>query len=318
MDEDVTYTALNLDRDVVNPSQIRTVIKTFKENLFTQLFPYRKEVPKTLIFAKTDSHADDIIQIVREEFGEGNNFCQKITYQVEKPESVLSSFRNDYNPRIAVTVDILTPEQEQLFLDYIKNSAYYSQYYDAIYILLHTGLRISEFCGLTLKDIDLSSRTISINHQLLKRRDGSYYIEAVKTASGERILPMTDSVYCCIQRLIETRKRVKKEPVIDGYRDFIVLTKNNMPIVADHWNIRFRNILNSYNKTQDEPLPSITPHVCRHTYCTKMVQSGMNLKNLQYLMGHSDIKITLGTYTHTSIAIVQAEVEELERKGLIR
>ena len=76
MDEDVTYTTSSLDRDVVNPSQIRTVIKTFKVNLFTQLFPYRKEVPKTLIFAKTDSHADDIIQVVREEFGEGNEFCQ--------------------------------------------------------------------------------------------------------------------------------------------------------------------------------------------------------------------------------------------------
>ena len=107
MDEDLDYTASSMDRDVVNPSQIRTVIRSFKENLFTQLFPHRNEVPKTLIFAKTDSHADDIIQIVREEFGEGNAFCQKITCQADKPESVLSAFRNDYNPRIAVTVDMI-------------------------------------------------------------------------------------------------------------------------------------------------------------------------------------------------------------------
>ena len=85
MDEDLIYTTAKLDRDVVNPSQIRTVIRAFRDNLFTQLFPHRREVPKTLIFAKTDSHADDIIQIVREEFGEGNEFCQKITCQAERP-----------------------------------------------------------------------------------------------------------------------------------------------------------------------------------------------------------------------------------------
>ena len=81
MDEDLDYTPEKLDKDVVNPSQIRTIIKSFKQNLYSQLFPHRREVPKTLIFAKTDSHADDIIQIVREEFGEGNDFCQKITCQ---------------------------------------------------------------------------------------------------------------------------------------------------------------------------------------------------------------------------------------------
>ena len=107
MDEDMDYDSSIMDRDVVNPNQIRTVIRTFKENLSTQLFPHRHEVPKTLIFAKTDSHADDIIQIVREEFGEGNEFCQKITCQADHPETVLSAFRNDYYPRIAVTVDMI-------------------------------------------------------------------------------------------------------------------------------------------------------------------------------------------------------------------
>ena len=107
LDEDVDYRPNQLDRDIVNPSQIRTVVRTFKENLFTTLFPRRKEVPKTLIFAKTDSHADDIIQIIRDEFNEGNDFCRKVTYAAENPESVLSAFRNDYYPRIAVTVDMI-------------------------------------------------------------------------------------------------------------------------------------------------------------------------------------------------------------------
>ena len=133
LDEDVDYTQSQLDRAVVNPSQIRTIIRTFKENLFTNLFPNRKEVPKTLIFAKTDSHADDIIQIVREEFGEGNDFCQKITCQAEKPETVLSAFRNDYYPRIAVTVDMIAtgtdvkPIECLLFMRDVRSKNYFEQ-----------------------------------------------------------------------------------------------------------------------------------------------------------------------------------------------
>ena len=133
MDEDLTYTAATMDRDVVNPSQIRTVIRTFKECLPTLLFPHRQEVPKTLIFAKTDSHADDIIQIVREEFGEGNEFCQKITCQAERPETVLSAFRNDYYPRIAVTVDMIAtgtdvkPIECLIFMRDVRSKNYFEQ-----------------------------------------------------------------------------------------------------------------------------------------------------------------------------------------------
>ena len=133
LDEDVDYTPSQLDRDVVNPSQIRTVVRTFRDNWQTTLFPRRKEVPKTLIFAKTDSHADDIIQIVREEFGEGNEFCKKITYAAEAPESVLSSFRNDYYPRIAVTVDMIAtgtdvkPIECLIFMRDVRSKNYFEQ-----------------------------------------------------------------------------------------------------------------------------------------------------------------------------------------------
>ena len=133
LDEDVDYTPSQLDREVVNPSQIRAVIRAFKDNVFTTLFPRRKEVPKTLIFAKTDSHADDIIQIVREEFGEGNEFCRKITYAAENPESILSSFRNDYYPRIAVTVDMIAtgtdvkPIECLVFMRDVRSRNYFEQ-----------------------------------------------------------------------------------------------------------------------------------------------------------------------------------------------
>lgn len=133
MDEDIDYTQTQLDRDVVNPSQIRTVIRSFRENLSTQLFPHRQEVPKTLIFAKTDSHADDIVQIVRDEFDEGNEFCQKITCRVEKPENVLSNFRNAYNPRIAVTVDMIATGTDVkaieclIFMRDVRSKNYFEQ-----------------------------------------------------------------------------------------------------------------------------------------------------------------------------------------------
>mgnify|MGYP005930084501 FL=1 len=133
MDEDVFYTQSQLDKNIVNPSQIRAVIRTFKEKLYTELFPHRKEVPKTLIFAKTDSHADDIVQIVREEFDEGNDFCRKITYSVQNAEAVLSSFRNDYYPRIAVTVDMIAtgtdvkPIECLLFMRDVRSRNYFEQ-----------------------------------------------------------------------------------------------------------------------------------------------------------------------------------------------
>ena len=133
LDEDMDYTPSQLDRNVVNPSHIRAIVRTFRDNWQTTLFPCRKEVPKTLIFAKTDSHADDIIQIVREEFGEGNEFCKKITYAAENPESVLSSFRNDYYPRIAVTVDMIAtgtdvkPIECLVFMRDVRSKNYFEQ-----------------------------------------------------------------------------------------------------------------------------------------------------------------------------------------------
>lgn len=138
-DEDEDYSKQQLDKDVVNPNQIRTIIRTFKENLpniFKDRFDVNNkfEVPKTLIFAKTDSHANDIIEIVREEFAEENRFCKKITYKAEEdPKSVLSQFRNDYHPRIAVTVDMIAtgtdvrPLECLLFMRDVKSINYFEQ-----------------------------------------------------------------------------------------------------------------------------------------------------------------------------------------------
>ncbi|MBP6978235.1 MAG: type I restriction-modification enzyme R subunit C-terminal domain-containing protein [Bacteroidales bacterium] len=133
LDEDIDYSGRQLDDEVVNPSQIRNIIRAFKDSL-SEIFPGRDEVPKTLIFAKTDSHADDIIQITREEFGLGNEFCKKVTYKTEEdPRSILAQFRNEYNPRIAVTVDMIAtgtdvrPLECLLFMRDVKSRNYFEQ-----------------------------------------------------------------------------------------------------------------------------------------------------------------------------------------------
>ena len=135
LDEDFEYTERQLDRDVVAIDQIRTVIKAFRDKLGTEIFPDRTEVPKTLVFAKDDSHAEDIVKIIREEFGRGNEFCKKITYRTmgEKPENLIASFRNSYNPRIAVTVDMIStgtdirPLECLFFMRDVKSRVYFEQ-----------------------------------------------------------------------------------------------------------------------------------------------------------------------------------------------
>jgi type I restriction enzyme R subunit len=135
LDEDLQYDANQLDRDVVTPDQIRTVVRTYRDKLFSEIFPGRTEVPKTLIFAKDDSHAEDIVKIVREEFGKGNDFAQKITYRTtgKKPEQVISDFRNTYFPRIAVTVDMIAtgtdikPLEVVLFMRSVKSRSFFEQ-----------------------------------------------------------------------------------------------------------------------------------------------------------------------------------------------
>lgn len=135
LDEDFTYSSKQLNRDVVSPNQIRTIIRTFKDHLLTDLFPNRKEVPKTLVFARDDSHAEDIVQIIREEFGRGNEFCKKITYRStgEKPEDLIASFRNSYYPRIAVSVDMIAtgtdikPLECLLFMRDVRSPVYFDQ-----------------------------------------------------------------------------------------------------------------------------------------------------------------------------------------------
>ncbi len=217
LDEDLSYDASSLDRTVVAQDQIRTIVRTFKEKLFTEIFPGRADVPKTLIYAKDDSHADDIVQIVREEFGRGNDFCEKITYktgtarivekqtgpdgeEVEKisytasgvkAEDLLSSFRNRYNPRIVVTVDMIAtgtdikPLEIVMFMRAVKSRNFFEQ-------MKGRGVRIINDTDFQTVTTDAKSKThfvivdcVGVCEQELSE---TYPLERQRSVSFDRLL----------------------------------------------------------------------------------------------------------------------------------
>ena len=211
----------------------------------------------------------------------------------------------------SVTREAITRKQEREFLSFIQADEHFSRYYDGIYILFHTGLRISEFCGLTIGDIDFREMRINVDHQLQRKRDMTYVVEPTKTTSGTRMVPMTTEVADCFRRILANRIKPKVEPMIDGYTGFLFLDKNEMPMVALHWEKYFKHILDKYNSIYKVQLPKITPHVCRHTFCSNMAKSGMNPKTLQYIMGHSDISVTLNTYSHVGFEDAKEELSRV-------
>ena len=192
-------------------------------------------------------------------------------------------------------------EQMEEYLDYVRNDEHYCKYYDMLYIMFHTGLRISEFCGLTVSDIDFDNMRLNVARQLIRTHEGKYIIEKPKTQCGVRAIPMTDEVADCFARIIKNRKRIKNEPKIDGCIGFLYLSRTGMPRVAISWQKSMQRMREKFVNSRLRPFPKVTPHVCRHTFCSNMAKRGMNPKMLQYIMGHADVGVTLNTYTHIKI-----------------
>lgn len=231
-----------------------------------------------------------------------NDLIRKNPFAFKLSEAVF----NDSSER-----ECISDFQEEVFLEFIKSDKHYRKYYEAIYVLFHTGLRISEFCGLTISDIDLENKKIIVDHQLQRRHGIGYEVTGTKTANGKREVPMTENVERCFKNIIKNRKSTKTEPMIGGKTGFLFLDANGMPKVASHWEKYFRNILKKYNSSNSVQLPTITPHICRHTFCSQMARSGMNPKTLQYIMGHSSINVTLNVYTHIKFENAQKEMQKI-------
>ena len=218
----------------------------------------------------------------------------------------------------SVTREAISKEDMRRFLKFVRDDNVYCKYYETVYILFHTGMRISEFCGLTMNDIDLENKVINIDHQLLRFSDMRYSVEPTKTNAGTRKLPISDDVAMMFQAIIEDREKPRCERIIDGYTGFLYIDKDGYPLVAMHWEQRFNHMVKRYNEIYKLQLPNITPHICRHTYCSNMARSGMNPKTLQYLMGHSEIGVTMNTYTHLGLEDAQTELQRMEELNAAR
>lgn len=202
----------------------------------------------------------------------------------------------------AVKRDALTNDEQKRFLKFVKEDSHFSKFYEGFYILIHTGMRISEFCGLTYKDVDYKRMTITISKQLQYHGANNYWIEKCKTNSGLRTIPIPKNdieLMRCFKTLCSQAKMRKNQPEVDGVKGFLYLSEAGKPLVAFQWAKKFEYAVLHHNRIYKKELPKITPHICRHTYCSNMIKADVNPKVVQYLMGHSSSEITLNIYTYS-------------------
>ena len=216
---------------------------------------------------------------------------------------------SDVVPKDAYVRDALTKEQQEKYLQFVQDCG--GNYYDDIVILLGTGLRVSELYGLTRADIDFDRRCIHVRRQLCRTAEKPYFVTPPKTKSGIRNVPMTDAVYMALMRVVKARTSPKVELLVDGHSGFLFLDKSGMPKVAMHLENYMRGLQARFEKAYGKPVPRITPHVLRHTFCTNVQQAGLDVKSLQYLMGHSNASVTLDVYTHSSFDSVERAFEQI-------
>ena len=217
---------------------------------------------------------------------------------------------SDVIPNDAYVRSALTKAQQERYLQFIRDHGK-DNYYDDIVILLGTGLRVSELYGLTRADIDFDRRCIHVRRQLCRTAEKPYFVTPPKTKSGIRNIPMTDAVYMALMRVVKARTPPKVELLVDGHSGFLFLDKSGMPKVAMHLENYMRGLQARFEKAYGKPVPRITPHVLRHTFCTNVQQAGLDVKSLQYLMGHSNASVTLDVYTHSSFDSVERAFEQI-------
>ncbi len=246
----------------------------------------------------------------------------KSSLQMACDEDILAKNPCNFKLSTIVTRDTkkrcaLTPNQQKTFLEFVKGDPRYYKHYETFVLMLETGLRIGELTGLTTKDIDWKNNQLIINHQLqVEPGSKRLYIDTTKTEDGIRNIPLTDKARHCLEVLIKKRNpNNRPEQVIDGYVGFLFLTRNGLPRHVFHYDEVFRNCVNKYNRTHPIQLPNITPHILRHTFCTNCINAGMNVKTVQYLMGHATSAVTLDVYTDSNLETVCEEMMLLQKSS---
>lgn len=224
--------------------------------------------------------------------------------------------------------NVLSPEQQKDLLAFVSESSTYNIYLPMLTIMLGTALRCGELIGLTWNDVDIEKRELSVNHQLIYRniKDGyKFYVDTPKTDSGIRKIPLTETVCEAFeaQRKLNAVLNRQFTGDIDSYTDFIFLTRNNSVLMPNALNKVLRHIVDAYNTAEQEKaeqeqrtadlIPPISAHCLRHTACTNMARQNMNIKALQYIMGHAHSNITMDVYNHVTSA--EDVRKEMERYG---
>lgn len=235
--------------------------------------------------------------------------------------------RKDWNPKVR---EALTEKEQQALVDFIANSFLYKSFLPCLTVFLGTGMRSGELAGLTWDDVDFDDNTISVNHTLNYKiaLNGKciYYISYPKSRKGVRKIPMLKEVRETFEELYRRKEDFNKDyqPVIDGYTDFIFRDLKGKLMKSDRFNRTLRNAINEYNLLEDasavlekrEPnlLPKITCHHLRHTFCTRLIQNGISIGTVQYLMGHSHASTTLKIYLSVSQSRNKNEMAGIEGK----
>lgn len=233
----------------------------------------------------------------------------------------------DYG-REAEERNALTVEQQNKLLKFVKNHNVYNVYYPMLTIMLGTGLRCGELIGLTWNDVSTKDKTVSVNHQLIYKNYGDgcrFHISTPKTNSGIRMIPMTQSVCKAFeeQRKLNFMIGKDRDTEVDGYRGFVFTSRSGRPLMPSAVNNVLYNIVDAYNEAEvtaakkehrkAELFPKFSAHIMRHTACTRMAESGMDIKVLQYIMGHANIDVTMQVYNHiTDMSRVENEIVKID------
>lgn len=232
-------------------------------------------------------------------------------------------FKMDVLVNDSHTREAISPRDMRRFLDFVKTSKTYQKYYNLMFILFNTGLRISELCSLTLDAVDIEHKVIHVRQELMYKSPIGLYIDTTKSVNGYRDVPMLDGVDVAFQSVIENRPKLAKEPVIwdkdheESSSGFLFFTREGNPMMGtdvDHYFMRARERFNTIYKDE---LPVITPHVCRHTFCSNMATRGMPLLTLKTIMGHADVTTTANTYTHVGIDVLKDEMQSAGNKNYV-
>ena len=235
----------------------------------------------------------------------------------------ISDYGRPAKERVALTIS-----QQEKLLSFVQKHNVYNAYYPMLTIMIGTGVRCGELIGLTWKDVDTKARTVSIDHQLIYKNLGDgcrFHISAPKTDSGIRTIPMTQDVLRAFeeQRKINFMLGKGKDVEVEGYKGFIFMAKTGRPLMPSAVNNVLYNIVDAYNKEEvkaakkdhrkAELLPKISAHIMRHTACTRMAECRMDIKVLQYIMGHAHIDVTMEVYNHLGDrARIENEIAKLD------